>query len=380
MEPLTCLYTHNTMMKLLTVYVTLLMRSGSSLQLAPFRTSEMTNRSGPFCVGGRHVPKLYVLGAQKAATSSLYYDLEFVGFRHVGYPQKSGKEFHFLDRWGETYPTMFDRDAEREEWMKQFPPCDESTGIFMDVTPSNLRSVALPVGTRPTGTHWGDWRYAHRSIKDSASGLEMSLPSTLRYIYGDDASRQLVFVILLREPLSRMQSNWYHAQATGWVQCLDCKNSTFASALSHTLDKVSGLNPLPIYDDWLWASLYARQIVIWLDAFSADQLVVLPFKSFTEGNKIRVCNVISHKLDALVDCSKLKSANNTAQINSHEHRSLEEDISPELRDRFFDLLSEDNTRLVKILTQAHFMGATLQGYKGNAGDENAVWTWLSSGW
>jgi len=244
-----------------------------------------------------------------------------------------------------------------------------------DFTPSNLRSVPLPSGTKPTGSHWGLWFLKRGEQSQYASGHEMDLPARLRSMYGD-TWRSLFFIIMLRHPLDRMQSTWYHASQpySRWVQCRDCKAQSFREALSATMQRAKNY----VYDDWLWTSMYARQIEAWLKHFEAKQLYVIPMKQYVKGDRIGICNDMSSRLSFPLDCRVL-DGQVVSHSNTHEHIRVEDDAPPELQAEFNSFMSAENSRLSRLIAEARAGGAGLAGYTGD-GSESDIEEWLQTWW
>ena len=122
-----------------------------------------------FCVNGRQLPHLLLLGAQKCGTTSFAYQLreEY----SVSPALTSHKEVHYFDNGG----------ASLEGYAEQFPPCGPDTLTF-DGTPNY---VAYPD----------------------------SIASNLRAIkaaYGPARLNRTTFAMLLCDPLQRAQSFIYH--------------------------------------------------------------------------------------------------------------------------------------------------------------------------
>lgn len=242
-----------------------------------------------------------------------------------------------------------------------------------DFTPSNLRSVPLPAGTKPTGSHWGLWFLSHGEQDQHDSGHAMNLPARLRGMYGD-AWRSLFFVIMLRQPLDRMQSTWYHASQpySNWVQCRDCKANSFREALAGTMERARNHT----YDDWLWASMYARHIEAWLKHFEARQMYIIPMKQYVKGARVHICNDMSKRLSFPLDCQVLEGQV-VSHSNTHEHVRVEDDAPEELRAEFATFMQAENSRLARLISEARAGGAGLAGYKGDGteadvGDRKSV--------
>mmetsp|Transcript_7983 Transcript_7983/g.17250 ORF Transcript_7983/g.17250 Transcript_7983/m.17250 type:complete len:402 (+) Transcript_7983:123-1328(+) len=333
------------------------------------------------CMQKKLFPQLWLLGAQKCATSLLAVDLMALGVKVN--TNDGSKEAHFFDKWVNDSVSGPEATAEEKRaWLRQLPDCTPGTGkrrLLADFTPSNLRNVPLPAGTRPTGSHWGSFFLRNTTRKlEEISGSEMNVPQLLKTFYGPAASKTLTFVVMIREPLARMQSNWYHASQSysDWKQCRDCKSKTFAGGLEATLHKARQAQP--IYDDWLWTSLYARHMERWLEHFDASQFYVIPVSQYSQGNRTAICKDLADRMTFPMECQSL--IGKRQPVNTHEHPPLETDVSEPLRKSYADLLQSENQHLVKLLASAHNSGAGLAGYEGPPGDEDAVRKWLHESW
>ena len=144
------------------------------------------------CLGDdRLVPELFVLGAQKAATTTFYnflnrtarslFQVDPAIHQVLGSNLNKGrKEAHIFDAEqydAATFPQYFPDD------------CDaRPRAVSIDFTPNYLCD-----------------KFAAERVYTA---------------YADLASR-LTFIVILRDPLSRMRSAYYHGLADGWVKKAD---------------------------------------------------------------------------------------------------------------------------------------------------------------
>merc|ERR1719343_196596 len=152
---------------------------------------------------------------------------------------------------------------------------------------------------------------------------------------------------MLREGLARMQSAWYSASTTDetdktlWQQCSDCRASSFQEALELTLAKAE--KEPPVYDDWLWTSMYAQQLSAWVEYFRAEQFFIVPYRTYVDGTlKETVCNRLMLRLGYRADCSKLKAR--AEQLNAHPHPPLVQDATPHLITKYYFVMARQNLR------------------------------------
>eukprot|EP00448_Togula_jolla_P007507 CAMPEP_0170607336 /NCGR_PEP_ID=MMETSP0224-20130122/20999_1 /TAXON_ID=285029 /ORGANISM="Togula jolla, Strain CCCM 725" /LENGTH=391 /DNA_ID=CAMNT_0010932493 /DNA_START=39 /DNA_END=1214 /DNA_ORIENTATION=+ len=356
-----------------------------------FRQRARPRESPRLCIAGKLYPQLWVLGAQKCSTTLFAKDLDTLGIRS---DDRSGrKELHFLDLWRpDDHSNRQVFKALQSAWIEQLPDCPQAlelTGgnggkaqpeIIADFTPSNLRSVPLPLGTRPTGMHWGKWadKRSAEAIQQ-ATGQEMNSPALIKQLYGSEASKP-TFVILLREPLARMQSNWYHSAAIQWRSCTDCKARSFQEALLKTLKKAQGSpGSPPSYDDWLWTSMYGRQMKEWMLSFEPRQFYVIPMYAYIKGDRLEICRELSTRLSLEMPCEMLLRPRE--MILKTEHPDLQgEMIEASTLAGYEEIFREENEVLLKLLARASQAGAGMAGYRGEPGNVEAIRSWLFSNW
>lgn len=339
------------------------------ISLTAANTSQASDEANSFCENGTLLPQMYFLGVQKAGTTSFAWQLKAAG---VEVPREMflqhGKEWHFFDRHDAG------RDEEKQlrmkrEWLHELPGCSARDGrrLLADFTIVNLGLVPLPPGTRATGTHWGWW-----GRKENRGDEDLDLPRTLAALYPQTLQRQLRFVVVLRDPAARMVSAWYHANQTGFaVVCSDCKGASLAASLDRTL--MAAKKSPPEYKDWLWHSMYARQLDRWLRVHEPEQFYVVRFQDAINGASAAVCRRILSWLRMPADCEPADDAHR----NARDHPSLadEETANPEVFQRLRDLMEPENRHLANLLSDGILRGMRLEGRVGPTAK-----SWLEAGW
>jgi hypothetical protein len=337
-----------------------------------------TTRRDEFCEQGRLLPSLYLLGAQKAATSSLSTDLMAAGVRpalQASPPNISCKfEGEFQSFWQKEFRFFDLHDvnasalrALRDEWMSNLPNCTPGSvqQVVADFSPSNLRKTPLPQGTMPAGFQYSQFVDALHNI---------SLPNFLSQLYGQTLGSKLVFVVLLREPVARMQSAFYHAQERSFEGvCTECNASSFSKALAEALETAKGAESY--IQDWMWTSMYGYSIEEWLKYFSPDQFAVIPFRKYVKNGARDVCKYVSSRLGFDISCSPHPAPHS----NSHHHPHLEEDAPASLIAEARDHFTSDKKRLAEVLSDASARGAYLPGLEATASVAEVV-DWLEQNW
>jgi len=343
--------------------------------------------SDSMCVDGRLVPQLYLLGAPKSSTTTLATELMHAGVQSV-HDENSVKEFHFFDgRMNWRYTSPEELEDEKQEWLRTMPKCPASVEdggrreVLADFTPDYLRMVEMPeqddlVGTFPPWPWSDEEQPVLLGRKPEGAIQDVNLPPLLQTFYGNDNARRISFVALLREPLARMQSAWYHAQSFDFTnECVDCKSDSFLTSLQTHLDGFS-LEKKQL-TDWLWTGMYGLHLQGWLKTFSPDQFLVIPYKELMYGDKDQVCRRLAVHVSLFIGCQS--NGQDIMHEWSHEHPPLEEDAPQEMRDRFNELFLWQRDYLVWTLTEGLRDGMVLANYYGK-GDRETVQTWLLNGW
>jgi len=346
-------------------------------------------QTGNLCIEGKQVPELYLLGEPKAATTSVaqsFQDVGVIAAVQTAYSERpwwhelppnrrlsprghlvADKERHFFDDWLELYKPTDPRLL--PDFLSQLPACGEAREVLADFT------AYLSMTPAPPGAVFTGYNYGHLSGTDLPY---VNVPWMLREIYGGSSSR-LAFVQVLREPLSRMQSQWYHAKSVAFVAvCGDCKGPDFATALAATMSRYEQ-NPHQ-YDDWLWESMPSLNLPWWHGGFDARQFHFLGTGAFGRSGFGPLCESVRQDLRVEWECDKTAHASQQHN-NTHSHVPLsQEPISAELQAQINRVFEADTRRLVEELANLQSKGATLIGFQGAAGSVRDVDAWLRHSW
>mmetsp|Transcript_13327 Transcript_13327/g.37862 ORF Transcript_13327/g.37862 Transcript_13327/m.37862 type:complete len:347 (-) Transcript_13327:40-1080(-) len=321
-------------------------RSASLVQTVAVTRSKRAFIPDNLCMLDHLVPELIVLGAQKAGTSFLYAQLQSVnGTRsHARRPDECGpfvKEAHVFDntsRWEEGVGP----------WARSYPACTASARLVsIDATPGYLRS--------------GD---AARRIAER---------------YGGQA-RRVRFAVVLREPLARAQSAFYHyrAMAAAWGDVVNANffQTSFQSYVEKLL-RANGTHYLtPAREDPFWNSRYHAQLSAYLDLFDSSQFTIAPFLKVVGRDSFARHLAKSVGLDPTV------ARNDTGAVNTHSHPRLPDDLDPEVLQRAIAFVdARAGTReLGELLAGARGRGASLFEFAGDRASGPSISEWLSSSW
>jgi hypothetical protein len=318
------------------------------------------------------LPDLYVIGVQKSGTSSLAKALVGAAIKNVHGPHNP-KELHLFNAPSRlNYSLSLDTKAGLKEnrrlmnsWM---PSCPTSKirSPLADLTPDYHRVVPKPADMGKLGGLW-------RPIDE----MNISIPATIRKLYGEEAAKKLQFVMMIREPLAQMQSAWYMAKDMNFTYCRDCRAPNFRMHLNYALKFMRGQTPH--FQPWLWTAMYARQLENWLEHFDAAQFYVIPMHEFSKGDNAGICEELVHRLDFKMDC-RPSSTGAVSHTWAHEHPPVDEDASPRFRAEFDEMYAPEKSRLVKLLRKAHRQGLSLAGFKDGVANDAAITHWLESKW
>merc|ERR1719265_764284 len=177
----------------------------------------------------------------------------------------------------------------------------------------------------------------------------------MQTIYGSRA-RDLHFVVMVREPLSRMHSWWYYCG----------KSKGFEAHAADELRRGSGS---------AWHSTYGWQLQEWAKGFRLRQFYVIPYHLFSGSTSRAICDDISARLQFKMEC-----ANVAMDVLHGSHPSLEQDTSEGFRMLFDSAMAADKGLLLKTLAKGSTKGMGLPSYNGAPQDEKALHAWLVNHW
>mmetsp|Transcript_110473 Transcript_110473/g.312476 ORF Transcript_110473/g.312476 Transcript_110473/m.312476 type:complete len:357 (-) Transcript_110473:131-1201(-) len=328
--------------------------------LSPNASSDAGAAGHPdnMCIGGKLVSETYVLGAKNSGTSSLYIDLKTKYGIWQAPDNGPAKEWFFFAK-GEK--------ARRADWLREHLPCPAGRSHMVDFCVMNLFLVPLPDDL----TH--SLKFGFPSKPDLAS-YTWNTPALVKKWYGERAGA-LKFEVVLREPLSRSQSEYYHTLPIG--NCMGCNSrSSFAAALGFNAN-LSLMSP-PKITDWLWKSMYARHFEAWLRYFPADQFTVIPFRLYVQFDTRAVA---THFIDEFGQTWATPFVT-PSRSNAHPHPPLVDELPLGHRARvaFNQFFRPENARLVRVLQQLGQGGGKLLGFSADLQELGEVKKWLESAW
>lgn len=307
------------------------------------------------CMYESLVPEFVLIGVVKSATTTFVGQLrespEIVfssgcdkGINEVGpglCENGTDKEGHFFDYYRSAGPEMMG---------SKYPPCQ-----------TRSRMVAAEASARYF--------------------IDDLVPATIHKFYGRAASR-INFMIMLREPVARFHSDFYHAKVdTWWCQRYIVKKYTFKDIVMEILGGDMQYTGGNLYcSDRLEASLYPRNIRHWFERFLPGQFTVVPMKFVTQPRVgLSVVDFVWKMLG--VRPGRHRPG---AHYNSHPHPKLEADLPPKLLSMFRDLIYQQHgpAQLADVFSE--YKGAKLFGFLGTYGnysyDSHAIQRWIVHNW
>jgi hypothetical protein len=320
-----------------------LQNTSDNVQVVPrvYKRDLRSSGQDNVCIDGRMVPELYVIGAQKAATTSLAVEVQEgkgTSQKHTPYDDEffdDVKEHHVFDR-----PTRV--AAGRDEWSSHYRPCQRYVRhVAVDATPAYL------------------------TVKDA--------PANIKNWYGFLANR-IMFVVLLREPLARMHSSFHHTVRLGNLNGEPfSRNETFPQHVQQLVEDPHAQDE----SDFFQKSQYYTSLTNWVDTFDSHQFIVAPFL-YQVARGSADPSVSSYVRSRL---GLLPAQGDVAHENSYWHPDLDFELPPgsSLRNEIEDLFA--NTTGPHLLANLFAkQSADLYNYTESLTDEDSIALWLTDHW
>lgn len=279
------------------------------------------------CMDGHLVPEFFLIGAMKTSTTTLAYNLFTSPDVYVSRNANSGKELHFFDK-----NVTFNN---KSSWLNSYPRCSFTRrAVATDCTPKYIRQE----GTA-------------KRIADFYGALKS----------------KVTFVLLLRNPLERAQSAFYHHVAHAGRIPSTLTFSKFVSMYLRT-----GFDTY----ETMWGSQYPPQLETYFAEFDSSQFWIAPYRCNFEPH---LCGMTTSFTETLWNHLNVAPGeyNATLHEQSHPHPSIEDDLDSNTLKAIMDKFASIAPSMAKLLAGSD---AKLFGYTGKAGDENAVERWLTNGW
>lgn len=355
---------------------------------AKHSNAEVVKQGAKVCVGDHLAPTLFVIGAQKAATTTMANDWKEVIDRPLyssWSPSKLCKanEDDICKKETQYFNLQY-KAQNRSRYANLYTTCKDTVhGVAADFTPDYLPN--------------------------------QKVPERIAEFYADKKD-SLVFVVSLREPIRRMQSAFYDGVNEGWccketskdgkkytpsfkehtdhlltaVKDFAGEEGNFYAQLGNAFQGNGGAKSQQLFRRHRTAfqGLYYYNLLPWLKQFDAKQFVVFPGKEYTANredfSQNPVINAINDRLHDSLQIHPTASESESGETknrNVGKHPKLAEDLSEEdmkvLEKKVFHPV---NVKLAKLLAKKQKDGLTLAGYEGDEGDYKAILKWLEKGW
>lgn len=314
------------------------------------------------CMSGQLAPELFVMGFQKSGTSSFCAALK-EKHSQISFPQELPSIDWRLKRVRLATPKEptifndFDRFNRTEDfWLSHYPTCQQGhRQVAVDCTPY-------------LGSGWDPFGIPHR----------------IRQRYRHDFSK-LRFVVLMREPVSRMQSAFYYDQDRNFPRYYS-KYPSFQSyiddVLAHQEDNPTtpddphayreSIYNMSRYDLWIENLLLEPKI-------SPEQLIVMPMRlALGEAGESALALLADQLGISSQQIQHGGASEGLGVVNPTSHPELEDDLSASTLLAMRAQLKGAES-VAKVLT-SHGVGATLFGYNDSLGDKTAIAQWLEDNW
>lgn len=323
------------------------------LQLPEFH-QEPLEPEGSYCGRGKLLPELYVLGPMSTCTSSLWDDFKKVGF--IAAPDNSYKEWNFFQqRAGMPADAMF------EDWLSQLKPCPEEERVLMvDMSVSNIATVPSLPELRVAG--------------DTGDSKKWDAAALMSRFHNDTAGKPPRLMVMLRDPLVRIHSEYYHMLEYRSIIAGHPVNSTFPADFAADVALLH--KQPPVVSEWLWKSFTARGVEEYLKHFPAAQFMFVPIYEYIDDP----ANFSADLFARLgVEAEPWQKATHSGV---HPRPAVDDELPPSspVRADFEAFFAPEVDRLVQLLASAQTEGAWLAGYQGATGNQSQVRSWLLSKW
>merc|ERR1719487_1986023 len=151
----------------------------------------------------------------------------------------------------------------------------------------------------------------------------------MKKLYGDDLSKNLKFVIIVRDAANRMESSYYHFH--------EGKHKNFDGYVAATLAEAKNwtyhggkTSPSP---NLYWPSLYARHLKEWLKEYDPSQFAVVTLQQYKEHPK-KTLEFISKRVGIVPrgsvgsEQAAVENTRTHAKMSKETKRKLQEFFAP----------------------------------------------------
>lgn len=297
------------------------------------------------CIDGRLAPEFMLLGPPKAGTTT-YFEM-FITKGVVlpdtrlipKFPNTGFKELWFFDQDFE------EGEKGKQHWLSYYTKCVANKRmVAVDFSPGYLCSPAAP--------------------------------QRILQFYGETLASRIQFSVLLRKPLDRMHSHFYHIQrhAVLYQYAQPCAGSIYNSSFQNYMQiTIQGEDPCKIFD----MSSYGKQLAQYFKFFAPSQFTIIPFREFVAPNQSSFIIMEQWRRLGLTGVSPPATHSNAPD----NHPTLEQDLDPQTLQASQEYISKNigAQTVANVLSVAH-PKPILEGFVGDPTDANSITSWLDTKW
>jgi len=260
------------------------------------------------CINDHIAPSVFMLGFQKAGTSSLFKDLKRqFPFLEPATPL-AGQEEEWQSKEVDFFSDPNRYKKGKQFYLSHFPKCTERVKEYrtLDATINNL---------------WGG-ADAAKKVKET---------------YGDKA-KDIKFLLIVRDPTMRMSSAFHHFEAEGigkpWRKFDDYVKRTIGEANAWMQNNRTGKEPKP---NLYYMSMYGDVLEPWTQHFDASQFTVITLRQYQQRTK-ETLDFLEKRLDTKRQGCRddnNQPCNDILQANFRYHEPLKPQTK-KLLDDFFE--------------------------------------------
>lgn len=285
------------------------------------------------CIDGHLAPEFFLIGAQKAATTSfsamLAHPNLILPHRLPGEPSTFGKELH-------TFCNEKNFKKGKEFWLSHYPTCTTDTHmVAADMTPEYLQDHHTP------------WR--------------------MKEFYGKQIV-QLRFATILRNPAERIHSAYHFYKNTLDIGCE--YNNLGQTFYDHMLKIINGSDPC----NFIQGSQYVEHFENFLQVFNSSQFITVPFLEVVapKDGVSRANIAVWESVGLSGEPAKI------AHANIHNHTSLFEDLGDEEMMGLFQDYVDEKVNVTEVAKVHIKHNIKVFGYNGH--DQDALADFLKKSW
>jgi hypothetical protein len=289
--------------------------AAEELMLKPLKLKKKENS---FCMDGHIAPAVFLSGYQKAGSSSLWTDL--MKNYNLAAAHAIGKEDSFREKEVSFFHNEDRYKKGHHFYLKHFPECKEY-GAYQKVIDGSPNAIYQTDTNAPI------------------ENVTIHAIERMKKLYGDDLSKKIKFVIILRSPENRMESSYYHFHEGKYKNFDGYVAKTLEEAKNWTFDG-GATSPSP---NLYWPSMYARHLKAWLKEFDASQFALVTLQQYKEHPQ-KTLEFISKRL--AVEPRDTPKPVSAAVENARNHPKMSAETRKKLQD-FYAPLNKELADLVK---------------------------------